>query len=135
MAVTEAPREVVVLDTSALLYWTLAPERLSRAAADCLGSAEEKLVLSVSLWEIALKNRRGALELPCSVREYMERLGKVQDLQIRLLDAGLAVAGALLDWAHRDPVDRWIAALARSVKAPLVSSDRHLREFYHDTVW
>lgn len=129
------PMDVVILDTSALLYWTLAPERLTRRATGYIDAATEVEVLSVSLWEIALRNRKGALKLPCTVQEYQKRLFAVERLHIRDLDGSLAVAGALLEWEHRDPADRWITALALHRDAPLVTSDRTIRDFYSRAVW
>nr|MDA3951106.1 type II toxin-antitoxin system VapC family toxin [Spirochaeta sp.] len=122
------PLDGVVLDTSALLYWTLAPDRLTPRAKRDIDVAKNVEVLSVSLWEIALKHRKGALELPGTIDEYQKRLLTVERLHIRSLDASLAVAGALLDWTHRDPADRWITALAMRREAPLITSDRTIRD-------
>ena len=129
------PAQLVVLDTSALLYWTLAPQRLTVPANDHIEQAEEVIILSVSLWEIALKHRKGALELPGTITDYRSRLAEVDRLRIRNLDEAPAVSGALLDWNHRDPADRWITALALELTAPLVTSDRTIRAYYSDAVW
>ena len=45
----------IALDTGALVYWTLDPDRLSAAAADALAAAEQKIVSSISLWELGQK--------------------------------------------------------------------------------
>ena len=127
--------DLVVLDTSALLYWTLAPERLSTRAADSIATSSTIELLSVCLWEISLKHHRGALELPIDMHSYYKRLLTVERLRIRSLDAELAIAGALLDWDHHDPADRWITCLAMQRQAPLVSSDRTIGAFYARTVW
>ncbi len=64
---------MVVLDTSALIYWTLDPDKLSDDAAAAIGSADRILVSSISIWEIGSKAKRGRLGLPLSIREYAER--------------------------------------------------------------
>ena len=125
----------VVLDTSALLYWTLSPERLSEAAAVALRNARRTLVVSVSLWEIALKQERGALELPITIDEYIARLRAIGGLELHSLSVATAVAGAALEWAHRDPADRWITAFAAEHDAPLVTSNERIRAFYPAAVW
>lgn len=129
------PLDGVILDTAALLYWTLAPDRLTPRAKRAIDGAKNVEILSVSLWEIALKHRKGALELPVTIDEYRNRLLTVERLHIRSLDAPLAVAGALLEWTHRDPADRWITALAMRREAPLITSDRTIRDFYSRAVW
>jgi len=132
---SSAPLDGVVLDTSALLYWTLAPERLTPRATRVIDAATEIEVLSVSLWEIARKHRKGSLELSGTIEEYRKRLSMVERLHVRSLVGSLAVAGALLDWSHRDPADRWITELAIRREAPLITSDRTLRDFYPRAVW
>jgi len=127
--------EVILLDTSALLYWTLAPERLTSRAAAVVENAKHRMVLAVSLWEIALKNARGALELPLPMDEYLRRLEVAEGLEIQPLHAAIAVAGALLAWDHRDPADRWIVALAKHLDLPLVTSDERILSFYPAAVW
>jgi PIN domain nuclease of toxin-antitoxin system len=125
----------VLLDTSALLYWTLEPARLSYPARQALDGASMRIALSVSLWEIALKWSRGRLELPLELEEYVARLEQVEALEIRALDAETAVRGARLEWDHRDPVDRWIVAHAHRLNVALVTSDAAMRAFSGLVVW
>ena len=65
---------MVVLDTSALLFWTLDPAQLSASAAEAIERADRILVSSIAIWEIGIKVKRGKLEIPISAREYAERL-------------------------------------------------------------
>ena len=55
--------------------------------------------------------------------------------QILPLDGATALDAALLDWAHRDPFDRMIAALARRQRLPLVSSDRAFDWLGIERIW
>lgn len=125
----------VLLDTSALLYSTLDPARLSYSARQTVGDASMRMVLSVSLWEIALKASRGRLELPIELDEYAARLGTVEGLEILALDVETAVRGARLDWEHHDPVDRWIVAHAQRLNVPLLTSDATIRTFTTLALW
>ena len=125
----------LLLDTSALLFWTLAPERLTASALRAIDDSRVRLLSVVSLWEVALKNRKGALELPLAPREYLDRLEAADGVEIVPLQPRVAVAGALLDWDHRDPADRWIVALAQQRECPIVTSDERIRSFYEATIW
>jgi PIN domain nuclease of toxin-antitoxin system len=127
--------ERILLDTSVLLYWTLDPARLSYTARTELDAAGIRLVLTVSLWEIALKASRNRLELPLELDTYLERLERVEALDIVPLDGETAVRGARLDWDHRDPVDRWIVAAAERLNAPLLTSDATIRSFSSRALW
>ena len=72
----------LVLDTSALLFWTLAPERLSVRARGAIEAAAPfgRLASAISLWEIGLKVRRNQLSLGVSFAEYVQRLQLVDGL-------------------------------------------------------
>jgi PIN domain nuclease of toxin-antitoxin system len=125
----------VLLDTSALLYWTLDPGRLSYTARQAVEDASMRMALSVSLWEIALKASRARLELPLELDEYVARLETVERVEILPLDVETAVRGARLEWDHRDPVDRWIVAHAQRLNVPLLTSDATIRAFTTLALW
>ena len=125
----------VLLDTSALLYWTLDPGRLSYPARQAVEDASMRMALSVSLWEIALKVSRARLELPLELDEYVARLETVEGLEFLPLDVETAVRGARLQWDHRDPVDRWIVAHAQRLNVPLLTSDATIRAFTTLALW
>lgn len=125
----------VLLDTSALLYWTLDPARLSYSARLAVEDSSMRMALSVSLWEIALKVSRARLELPLELDEYVAHLETVEGLEFFPLDVETAVRGARLQWDHRDPVDRWIVAHAQRLNVPLVTSDATMRAFSALVVW
>jgi PIN domain nuclease of toxin-antitoxin system len=118
-----------------LLYWTLDPARLSFSARDELEAAGARLVLTVSLWEIAFKAWRNRLELPLELDTYFARLEQVEGLDILPLDGETAVRGARLDWDNPDPVDRWIVAAAQRLNAPLLTSDATIRSFSSRALW
>ncbi|HUF37113.1 MAG TPA: type II toxin-antitoxin system VapC family toxin [Anaerolineales bacterium] len=126
---------MVVLDTSALLLWTLDPGQLSESAEAAISGEEQIVVSSISIWEIALKVKRGKLVLPISIEEYMIRLGQVNGLEILAVDVQAWLDNVNLDWEHRDPADRTIVSLARRLDSPLVTSDATIKGFYPKTVW
>jgi len=126
---------VIVLDTVALIYWTVRPERLSVVAAREIESAESLLISSISIWEIAVKSRKGHIDLTIPLREYMRGLEQIPQLQILPVDGATWLLSAELDWPHRDPADRVIVATAMSFGCPLITSDRVIGGFYAATVW
>jgi PIN domain nuclease of toxin-antitoxin system len=128
---------MIVLDTCALYWWTNEPAALStKAASACRKIASSgALVCAVSLWELGLKAKRGQIDLGCPVREYAERLQQVAGVEIVPADAGLWLDSLDLDWAHRDPADRLIAALARRRHLPIVTADTIIGEWYPRTIW
>jgi len=126
----------VLLDTHALLWAALAPEKLSLRARRLLESfSTEVLVSAASAWEIATKARIGKLpgaaafsaELPARI----ERLG-FQALAVTL-DHGQR-AGSL-PGPHRDPFDRMIVAQAQAENLPVVSNERIFDGYGIRRIW
>ena len=126
---------MVVLDTSALIFWTLDRDRLSDAAAAAIVEADRILVSSISIWEIGIKVNRGGLSIPLTVREFADRLIQVDRVELLPVDTATWLKNIELDWAHRDPADRTIVAVALLHGCPLVTSDRAIRNFYGNAIW
>ncbi|MEA3438952.1 MAG: type II toxin-antitoxin system VapC family toxin [Chloroflexota bacterium] len=126
---------MIVLDTSALLYWTLDPKKLSPAARQAIDGADYLVISSISVWEIALKVKRGKLEIPLMIDEFVERLNKLKKLEILSVDVQTWLDNLALKWAHRDPADRTIVAIAQRYGCPLVASDCVIADFYEGTIW
>jgi PIN domain nuclease of toxin-antitoxin system len=126
---------MVVLDTSALIYWTLDKDRLSEAALNTIEGAEQIVVSSISVWEIALKVKRSKLQIPLPVAEYADWLQRIEILEILPVDVRPWLDNIDLKWEHRDPADRTIVAVATRLNCYLISSDRVIADFYPKTVW
>lgn len=126
---------MIVLDTTALLYWTLDPPKLTDEAQQAIENAEKILISSISIWEIALKAQLGKLEIPLPIEDFVERLQQIENLEILAVDIQAWLGNLALDWPHRDPADRTIVALASRNQCPLVTSDSRIANFYQNAVW
>lgn len=126
---------MIVLDTSALLYWTLDPAQLSPKAKQAIEGAERIVISSISVWEIALKVKRGRLVIPLPVADYVERLQRLEGVEILSVDIQNWLDNLDLPWEHHDPADRTIVALAARFGCPLLTSDRLISGFYPETIW
>lgn len=126
---------MIVLDTSAPIYWNLDPVKLTEAAEQAIKEADQIIVSSISIWEMGLKANRGRLELPLSIAEYTQRLQKLERLEITPVDVNIWLENLSLNWGHRDPADRTIVATASLLNCPLVTSDRTIRAFYKQSIW
>lgn len=125
----------IVLDTSALIHWTVNPERLSATATAFINRATDILISSISLWEIALKHRQGKLELPLKPDAFAQQLESIDGTKIISVDWATWLESVRLEWDHRDPADRCIVALARLKGCSLVTSDEEIRRFYPQAIW
>ena len=110
---------MIVFDTNALIFWTLAPNGLSTLAVEYIDDAKRKVVCSISIWEICLKVKREKLEIPLTINEYVGKLKTVEGVEIVPVDERIWRKNLELDWDHKDPADRTIVATAM-----LLSSSR-----------
>jgi PIN domain nuclease of toxin-antitoxin system len=131
---------VILLDTCAIVYDALAPEKLGRNAAAAIagGRNEGRLACSdISLWEIAMLIEKGRIlpdEEPLQFLHDVVAANHLTVFQITPEIAFLAAGGAVS--MHGDPADRIIAATAKVRKATLLTCDRKLREVPGlKTVW
>ena len=128
---------MVLLDTCALLWWTLSPESLSPAARKaCAEAAGQTLyVSSISIWEIGIKVKKKKLKLPISFPEYVSRLKQISNLTILPVTEDNWIANLALDWDNPDPADRTIVATATALNIPIVTKDQQIRGFCSNAVW
>jgi PIN domain nuclease of toxin-antitoxin system len=117
----------MVLDTHTLLWWLSNDPALSSVARERIRACREGrgylIISGVSLWELEWKRRLGKLALPGSVRPWLPRLRGLRGVLLEGISFELWVAMAELDWAHRDPADRLIAATALEHDVPVLSKD------------
>lgn len=122
----------MVIDSHVLLWWLECPEKLSESAAlemKRLESGESGFrIVSVSFWELRLKELRGHLEPKTPVREWPRLLRRIPNVEIVPADSDLWIRSAELDWDHRDPADRLIAATAARDSLPVITKDGRFHE-------
>jgi PIN domain nuclease of toxin-antitoxin system len=126
---------VIVLDTHVWLWWTAAPQKLSRAATRAIERADRIGVSTMSVFELVelVERRRIKLDSPAGawVRDALAR-ERVEPVPVT---PDIAVEAARLRFVG-DPVDRIVYASARVQEAQLVTRDQRMREFDAGrTVW
>jgi PIN domain nuclease of toxin-antitoxin system len=112
-----------VLDTHVWVWAFEDSPRVSVRARAALETATGTLVSTISAYEIAQKVRLGKWP---GMEGFLEALDTSFDAQGSLpiaVDATIALFAGNLDWSHRDPFDRIIAATAMVLDAPLISAD------------
>ena len=116
-------RAAILLDTHAWA-WSLADDpRLSPRAVKAMEEASAVMVGAISLFEIGQKVRLGKWP---EMEPFLDRLPTLLNMQGALalsLTPEICLSAARLDWPHRDPFDRMLAAMAMRHRLPLVSAD------------
>ncbi len=125
-----------LLDTHALVWALVSPERLSAAAREAVeDTSNEVWVSAASGWEIATKVRLGrwpeARPLTDALPRFVRRL-RAAELPVSLEDGVLA---GQMEWEHRDPFDRMLVAQALARGLRIVTRDAAITDHAVSTLW
>ena len=123
----------LLLDSHVVYWWVAGSRRLSAAALGLILNRENVVLVSaVSIYELEWKAQRSRIALPPQEMRAALRRNTVEDLPITHDHAEYA---AQLDWDHRDPWDRLLAAQARLENCSLVSVDEVFDAIGVDRQW
>jgi PIN domain nuclease of toxin-antitoxin system len=122
----------LLVDTHALLWWLTDDPRLSEKAREALADpANDVLVSTASVWEIAIKRALGKLSAPDDLPDHIVAQG------FSWLPVGAEHAWHVRDLPphHRDTFDRLLVAQALSERMPIVSTDARFGAYGVETRW
>jgi len=125
----------ILLDTHAWAWSLTGDERLSRKAIHVIGQADAVFVSPISLFEIGQKVRIGKWP---EMEPHVLKLADILERQggsIASLTPEICLHASTMDWQHRDPFDRLIAATAMAEGLPLVSADTVFDELSGHSRW
>ncbi|MGE0665064.1 MAG: type II toxin-antitoxin system VapC family toxin [Sphingomonadales bacterium] len=124
----------LLLDTNALLWWLKGDSRLSRKARSAIADPDNEIRASViSIYELIYKARTG--KFPLNIALELEDYAAAAEIPWLSLEALDMRTGAALEWDHKDPWDRLIAAQAISRGLLLITSDRAFLHAPVETIW
>ena len=97
--------------------------------AEALDDADQVFLSAVSMWEIAIKHRKGKLTLSAEPAAVVH--SGMEQLQLMPLDitSRHALATSGLPLHHKDPFDRLLIAQALCERLTIVTSDRIIRKY------
>lgn len=122
---------MILLDTCALIFDALTPERLSTSARDTMEQGESDGTLAcadISLWEIAMLMSKGRLYPDTDSATFCRLALDARGVRVLPITPEIAMESTRIDLPQGDPADRLIAATAAANGAALVTSDERLRK-------
>lgn len=120
---------MIVLDTHAWIWWLTAPNKLGRKATRSIKKANRIGVSAISVWEIAMKAKRGKLRFDRPYAIWLdEALAADERIELLPLIPRISVEAVEFNWDHADPADRLIVASAKVHAAPLITADERIIE-------
>lgn len=112
-----------MLDTGPFAMVLTDDPRLPATARRLIEAADRVALSAVSLYEIGQKVRLGKWPAMAPFAAGLLDRALADGFDLIPLAPAAALDAALMDWDHRDPFDRLIAAAARAEDLPLVSPD------------
>ena len=122
----------LLLDTHVFLWGLNEPDRISRAASAAIASPQNRCFVSLaSLWEIAIKARKGQLTAQDDLPALIEASSHLRLLQITPEHAWRV---RRLPRLHGDPFDHLLISQALCEEMTLVTHDRAMRDYGVDVL-
>ena len=126
----------VLLDTNALLWSLLEPQKLNQTALATIQDPETVLLVSsASAWEIGIKHKLGKLASASRVLSdfsgHLKRLGA----NVLVITPDHALAAGALPLHHRDPFDRMLIAQAQVEGVAVITSDEAFVDYEVEILW
>ena len=131
---------MIILDTNALIWWSTAPEKLSKKARKTIDESIKKeyiFISSISIWEVYLLVKKDKVELLLDIDSWLEKLEYLPFVKFIPVDNRIATHSVNLpDFEYKDPADRIIIATALNLGAKLVTSDKRILNYPHlQSIW
>ncbi len=126
----------VLLDTHALIWYSIDDPELSRRAKSAIEDPDHTVLVSAATaWEISTKYRLG--KLPLAQLLAMELAGYVVEQGFQSLPVSLShgLRAGALPGPHKDPFDRMLIAQAQAEGIPLVSNETIFDEYGVTRIW
>jgi PIN domain nuclease of toxin-antitoxin system len=128
---------VIVLDTAVWIWLTSEPERLSSDARETIAAHEERLVSSISAWEVGMLVSRSRIKLDRPTEHWVDQALRSNGVSPVPVDHHIGMlSNQLPAQPPADPADRMIIATALRMGALVVTPDQAIRDYpYCPTVW
>ena len=114
---------MALLDTHTWAWLLTEDDRLPAAARLAITSATMLVLSPVTFYEIAQKVRLGKWPLMAPHVDVLPDLARESAIAVAPVSSEIAVIAGSLDWPHRDPFDRLLAATALVNGWMLISAD------------
>lgn len=113
-----------LLDTHMLLWFAWGDKRLSHSARSIIEDIDHtKYVSMASIWEMAIKLSLGKLKLAKTFEEFLIECIDDNGFEILPIKRAHSLKLVSMEFHHRDPFDRMIAAQSLTEGMPLLSVD------------
>ena len=128
---------MILLDTATWIWLTSDVDRLTPAARETIDAHEERLVSSISGWEVGMLVAKGRIRLDRPTERWVDEAMRANGVTPVPVDHHIGVLSTQLPAEPPpDPADRMIIATALRSGALLVTPDQSIGDYpYCPSVW
>ena len=124
-----------LLDTHTFIGFINDSEELKENLKSLLESDIDLWFSIASLWEIAIKNSLGKLELPDIYDKFIVEQLELNNIEILPITLNHLNAIINLPFHHKDPFDRLLIAQSIIEKVPIISKDLIFDSYLVERIW
>jgi PIN domain nuclease of toxin-antitoxin system len=129
----------VLVDTQVLIWYAMAPERVSRKAKQAIEKGNH-VYSHASVWELAIKSGSNKIELRqhgerVTAKQFIVAASNYMLLSLLPLELDDFAAVESLPPHHKDPFDRLLAAQAKGRGVPIISADPVFDDYGVKRLW
>ena len=125
---------MILLDTHSLIWFMYDDSQLSELALSEIKSEEKVYVSIVSLWEIAIKQSIGKINISNTIQEIADKCYEA-DVSILPISAVHLDQIRQLPDIHRDPFDRLLISQAITEDLAIITRDTMISLYDVKTIW
>lgn len=125
----------ILLDTHTLIWFFAGDSKISSVARILIEDEDNnKLVSIASIWEMAIKESRGHLNLSLPFQDYIETLS-LEDFNVLNINLDHLNAIVAMPFHHKDPFDRLLIAQSMVEGIPILSKDSAFDAYSINRIW
>ena len=123
-----------LLDTCAFIWYIETSGKLSESMRRIIDTSENIYLSQATLWEIAIKQTTGKINLPMTIFELEDKC-REEKITVLPLECKYFERIKHLPLIHRDPFDRIIIATAIEEDLTLLTNDSAIIKYEVKTIW
>tara|TARA_R110002072_G_scaffold47597_3_gene130801 strand:+ start:28673 stop:29068 length:396 start_codon:yes stop_codon:yes gene_type:complete len=121
---------MILMDTCAIIWDALVPDKLSKDALNAINKADESntlIISDISIWEISMLIKKKCIEVDTTAANFINLFLQSRSISVQSISPEIAELSANFGSdINNDPADRIIAATSIILNSQLVTSDQNL---------
>jgi PIN domain nuclease of toxin-antitoxin system len=125
-----------LIDTHTFIWYVQNSDRLTTSATAIINNGRNEILLSTaSIWEMAIKQSTGKLNLGLPYANFINEQMRINNIGLLQIEVAHLDVVASLPFHHRDPFDRLLIAQVLVEQIPIVSIDPAFDAYSIQRIW